>query len=349
MMTLKGGITVTSGQHRLDNLATVATDATWDIAAGSSLTRAGNADTLTMAANRKITKTGAGTLVLQSSNTNILGTLEVQQGVLRVSTADHVLGSATVALNGGVVEIFSNAARANASATTTVTGESTVRLDRSSSGAGQSHVMGALQLGSSKLTVTANDLNTSGTAEVSFGATTLSNNATLEVLNSTGGAATRVTLGEVGETGGSRGLAKTGHGVLVLSGTNTYTGGTTVLEGTMNVTGALADSGAVTVNGAAATYTVGASDTVGAVTLQAGTINGSGTLTGSSYSVESGLISATLGGSGALTKSTAGQATLAASNTFAGAVNVQAGLLELSSSSAPVTFIVPSSTVVPPV
>jgi len=279
LMTLKGGITVTSGQHRLDNLVTVGTDATWDIAAGSSLTRAGT-NILTMAANRKITKTGAGTLVLQQPNTNLLGTLEVQQGVLRVRTEQNTLGSATLALNGGVFEIFSNGALTNANATTTVIGESTVRLARDGTGAGQSHVMGDLQLGSSKLTVTANDQNTSGTANVSFGATTLSNNATLEVVNATA-AATRVTLGAVGETGGARDLTKTGNGQLLLAASNSYTGNTVVSAGSL-ILGAAGSVGSSSVLDVASGATLDVSAVTGGFVVGSSqTLRGNGTVVGS--------------------------------------------------------------------
>jgi len=276
-IALKGNVTVTSGNHTLNTTAVVNNDATWSIAADSSLSR-GTTDTFTMAAGRTITKTGAGTLTLTSSNTGIAGTIEVQQGVLRVSTNDNALGNATVALNGGTFEIFSNGARTNANAATTVIGESTVRLARDSTGAGVSHVMGTLQLGSSKLTVTANAQNTSGTANVTYGATTLSNNAALEVVNNGVGATTRVTLGAVGESGGSRGLTKTGSGELSLTGVNTYTGTTTVSAGTLllednaelrfligsnGVNNALLGSGTATLNGDFRFDLTGAGTTIG--------------------------------------------------------------------------------------
>ncbi len=280
MMTLKGGITVTSGGHRLDNPLTVGTDAEWNIAAGSSLTRAGKVDTLTMAADRKITKTGAGTLVLQQANANMLGTLEVQQGVLQVRTVENALGGATLALNGGTLEIFSNNTRTNNNATTTVIGESMVRSAREAEGAGLSHVMGALQLGSSTLTVTANELNTSGTVDVTFGNTTLSNDATLEVVNNIAGATTRLTLGAVGETGGARGLTKTGNGQLLLNANNTYSGATVVSAGSLTI-GAGGSVGNSSVFDVASGATLDVSAVTGGFAVGASqTLRGSGTILG---------------------------------------------------------------------
>jgi autotransporter-associated beta strand protein len=283
LLTFKGNVTVTSGDHILNSTITVANDATWNIGANSSLARSGGNDLLTLAADRTITKTGDGMLSLNVSNTALSGTIEVQQGVLRIRNENNTLGNATVALNGGLFEIFANNGITSTNATTSVIGESTVQLGRSTSGAGVSNTMGALQLGSSKLTVTANNLNTSGTANVIYGATTLSNNATLEVVNNGLGATTQVTLGAVGDSGGDYGLTKTGSGVLVLDSANTYTGNTTVSAGTLLINGSTA---------AASTVIVGA----GAVIGGNGTINGDLSLANGAFVAFDPNFTLTLGG-----------------------------------------------------
>ena len=132
-----------------------------------------------------------------------------------------------------------------------------------------------------------------------------------------------------GVISGSGSLTKNAAGVLTLSGSNTYTGGTTVNAGTLALGAAnrLADSGAVTVN--AGSFDLGGfSDTVGAVTLAGGSI-ANGTLTGSSYDVRSGNVSAQLAGSGVLTKTGAGTVTLSGANTYTGGTTIAAGTLQV--------------------
>ncbi|MDY0168320.1 MAG: autotransporter-associated beta strand repeat-containing protein [Thermoguttaceae bacterium] len=135
----------------------------------------------------------------------------------------------------------------------------------------------------------------------------------------------------------SAGINKTGLGTLILSGANTYTGGTTISAGTvlLGATNVLADTGPVTVSGGGKLDIVNRSDTIGALTLTSGTVAGTtGVLTASSYDVRSGTISAALGGSGGLTKITSGTVTLSGTtaNTYTGLTTVSGGRLALGKS-----------------
>ncbi len=58
-------------------------------------------------------------------------------------------------------------------------------------------------------------------------------------------------------------FTKDGNGILILSGTNTYTGATNIDDGELNVTGAL-DATALTVAGGA-TYDSDTTDTIGSI------------------------------------------------------------------------------------
>ena len=122
-------------------------------------------------------------------------------------------------------------------------------------------------------------------------------------LNGSGVAVTGAnTIGSV--IAGSNGLSKTGTGTLVLSGANTYTGGTLISNGTLQI-GAGGTSGSV----------------LGVITNNAAlTFNRSDNLT------QSGVIS----GSGSVTKQGAGTLTLTASNTFAGGITISNGAISVS-------------------
>ncbi len=144
-----------------------------------------------------------------------------------------------------------------------------------------------------------------------------------------------VTGAIAGTVGGA--LNKTGAGTMVLGASNTYTGGTIVSAGTLQLNGndRLANSGTLTISGGIfdlQTFT----DTVAGVTLSSGSIIGTGTgaLTGSSYTLQSGSVSAILAGTGSLTKSTSGTVTLSGVNTYSGGTSINGGTLYVTSSGA---------------
>jgi fibronectin-binding autotransporter adhesin len=78
---------------------------------------------------------------------------------------------------------------------------------------------------------------------LTLGSTTLSGNVTFNVANNGAGTGT-LTLGAT--SGNGYGMTKTGPGLLLLPGVNTYTGNTIVSAGVVQVTGALASNGSAT-------------------------------------------------------------------------------------------------------
>jgi fibronectin-binding autotransporter adhesin len=131
---------------------------------------------------------------------------------------------------------------------------------------------------------------------------------------------------------GSGSLVQMGPGMLVLNATNTYSGGTTVSGGTLQLGHASAlGTGGVTVKGGSTLDLDGNAQSSGAVSLVSGNIIssvGAATLTGTSYSVQSGAISANLaGGAAGLAKTGPGLVSLSGANTFGGPTAVNAGIL----------------------
>jgi fibronectin-binding autotransporter adhesin len=155
------------------------------------------------------------------------------------------------------------------------------------------------------------------------------NNTVFDVTNN-------VTSTNSGTLSGTGGVQKIGAGTLVLSGANTYEGGTTISNGAVSVSSdgnlgflpAAAEAGNVTLNGgkllASSGFTMGANRGV-EVGASAGTVE-----VAASQNLGYGGIVA---GSGALTKAGTGTFTLSGSSTFSGATTVSAGVLNLDNTS----------------
>lgn len=161
---------------------------------------------------------------------------------------------------------------------------------------------------------------------------TLQLGATANVVRAAAGR-TLTIAADIAERAAGSGLSVDGGGLVVLSGSNTYSGGTTLSAGSLtvgNAAGLGAAAGAVTVTGGTLDlggFTIPRS---GSVTLAGGAIqNGTFTTSSSIYDVRSGAVSAVLGGAAGLTKSTTGTVTLSTANTYAGATSITDGRLNL--------------------
>jgi fibronectin-binding autotransporter adhesin len=122
---------------------------------------------------------------------------------------------------------------------------------------------------------------------------------------------------------GSATLVKTDHGTLVLTGANSYAGGTAIQAGTLEISSDanLGDaSGALSFNGGTLRNT--------ASLVSARTISLSGG--GGTFETAADLtLSGTAGGAGALGKTGAGTLTLTGNNTYTGGTSISAGTLQL--------------------
>jgi autotransporter-associated beta strand protein len=133
---------------------------------------------------------------------------------------------------------------------------------------------------------------------------------------------------------GSQALLKLGSGAVTLGGENAYTGGTTVNGGSLLLRGGddrLPTSGSITVVAGSLDLGGAKQSTSGLVTIAGGAVN-NGTLVSlwTAFVVESGRVSATLAGTQGLVKNGTGTLYLDAGYTFAGALTINSGSLEIS-------------------
>lgn len=265
---------------------TVAGDPTFDVGAGQTVTQSGVISDGVSAGD--IVKAGAGTLVLTANNsysggTTISGgTLQLGNGGATGSIMGNLLNNGVLAFNRSDDVIFSGdisgsgAVRQSGSGTTIFTGTN-------SYSGGTSIESGTLQLGNGGVTgsILGNVLNDGVLAFNRAGTLTLD-----------------------GDISGSGAVQQNGPGITILSGTNSYSGGTRIESGTLQL---------------------GNGGTTGSIT---GNVTNNGTLTfdRSGAFAFSGMIS----GNGALNQIGTGTTTLTGTNSSVGAVAVSTGALALS-------------------
>ncbi len=361
--TLTG--TTTSVQGAITNNAAVVFDQ------ATSGTYAG-----VMSGTGSLTKTGSGTVILTNDNSYGGGTT-INGGVLQLGN-----GGTSGSITGNVVVNGADSLLAfNRSDTVTFAGDI--------SGAG-----GIMLMGPGTVKLTGNNTFTGGTAigggivqassDAAFGAagTTLriGGGATVQALASfiSDRAVSLLAMGGTFDTGdntltlqgpitGVGSLTKTGAGTLILTGANSYGGGTTVEAGTVqgnttSLQGAIVNNATVVFDqGTSGTYAGVMSGTgaliktgAGNLTLTAansyigGTTVSGGTLTGNTTSLQgnitnnatvafdqatNGTYGGILSGLGALVKSGTGNLTLTGANSYAGGTTVNGGTLTGTTSS----------------
>jgi autotransporter-associated beta strand protein len=171
-----------------------------------------------------LTKTGNGNLDLTGANTTLSGTFNLNAGTLSLGN-NAALGTATLVMADGTALVSDTAVR-------TVTNGLTLNGNVT---------FGSLGGANNASTVAVNGVTVSGPVSLGTGVSrTINVNSHLNV---------STLSGVVSGTDSS--ITKTGPGVLVLSGANTYDGGTTINGGTLqaNNTAALGTTGTITFGG----------------------------------------------------------------------------------------------------
>jgi len=309
-----------------------------NMAIGANTTLAGG---LTISANGANLTLAAGSAV--SSSLSLAGLLNVRTNG-NATISGRIRGAGSLSVAGANILTLSNNTNDYSGGTTIGDGlNGTVSINN----AGQlGDVAGALIFNAGTL-ITSQALNLTITRAITLGGA-----ATINVSNL---AATTTLSGIISNAGG---LTKVGLGKLVLSGANTYTGGTTVSAGTLQGTpagiqgnilnnsaviftaagayaGNMSGIGSLTkINGGALTLS-GTNTYTGGTTVSAGTLRGTPTSLQGNIVNDSGVVFTAAGayagnmsGIGALTKNNGGTLTLSGINTYSGGTTVNAGTLQ---------------------
>ena len=287
-----------------------------------------------------LTKTSVGNVTLSGAN-NYSGATSITGGALNIRNATALgttAGNTTVS-SGAALELQGDISVGAEALTLSGTGVSNAGALRNISGANT--YGGLLSLGAaSRINSDAGNLTLSNAGTITgatFGLTV-------------GGAGNTTINSIIGTTSGT--LSKDGSGTLILTGANTYSGGTTVNAGALNVTsaGSLASGSAFTLGASATANLANADQTLGAVSNANGASNAlnfsaaTGTVTlaslsgagytrfGSNAVVTGGISSGTVIAVGTLTAEVTGGTVLAGalttgtissgSNTISGSANI---------------------------
>lgn len=266
--TVGGGNTLTLAHTPGSTKSAITKDVTINVLENSALVIGASN---TFSSNGKITKEGLGALEWHSTLDNMhTRGVRINNGTMVLSAANNYSGGTEMA--GGVLAIANNTSLGSADSAIAVVGNSTLRIDANLTGVANNAVLGAgntltiqtanaggtsmdatlsgvvsgtgalVKTGGGTLTLTGENTYT-GATTVSAGTLQIGNGLAAGSIVSNVGLASGTHLvfnhnDELAYTGiasGSGDLTKIGTGTLVLSGSNTYTGGTSLEEGAITV------------------------------------------------------------------------------------------------------------------
>ncbi len=258
-----------------------------------------------------LTKTGTGILTIAGGNT-YSGSTTLTAGELSISASNNLSPSSPLVFNGGILQVTGTAVTSLAGSVNwssfnggfdIANAADVLTLSNSIGGPGSLSKLGpgtllltAANGYSGGTTISAGSLQVSGSGTLGTGP--VADNSTL-VFNLSG----NTTFAPV--IGGSGSLTQAGTGILTLTGSNTYAGGTTISAGTLQV-----GNGA---SGASIGGTSGVLDN-GSVVFNHG---------------DNVTFSVVISGSGSLTQTGAGILTLLGNNAYSGGTTVSGGTLQV--------------------
>lgn len=340
-LALAGGATLTCNY-------TSSTDTDISLGAGGATLQTNPAVTITInnaiTGTGALTKTGTGTLSLQTACTYSGGTT-VSAGTITTPVSSNAFGAGAIALGNGttlslpVAGTLDNNMSVTGTTTFALSGSRTFNGVISGTGSITKTSTGGLVLNGNNTysggttisagSITLNHNNAAGTGAISLTSTnpvtlgtdlSIANNISLGVGETYVNASGTGTLS--GIISGTGPLRKDNAATLILSGINTYSGGTTLVTGTLTLTNSnAAGTGSLQISGGTLVLSSGVSLS-NAVTRTGGTVQvSSGTAT------LSGIISSA--SAATLTKTGAGTLVLSGNSTYNGGTVLSAGTISL--------------------
>ncbi|MBB6183258.1 autotransporter-associated beta strand repeat-containing protein [Oleiagrimonas soli] len=364
-VTFNGGALLTTGAATLNQNISLVGNGSFD--------NGGYNDTLSgvISGNGGIGFGGAGTTTLTGSNT-YTGSTDITGGTLKGGVADAFSAASHTTVNtGSVLDLggFAQTITTVNLAGGTVQNGSLTGVVASTGG-----TIGNLS-GSASLIVTGGITTLTGTNTYAGGTTLNAGTLIVNTSSLPGDVTDHAALvfnqtangNFAGVISGSGSVTKTGSGTLILTGANTYSGGTIISDGILegdttslqgriddnaalvfnqNVNDTFADtisgSGSVTKTGTGTLILAGANTYSGGTTINAGTLEGSTTsLQGriddnaalAFNQTANGTFAGTISGSGSVTKTGSGALILTGANTYSGGTTISDGTLEGSATS----------------
>ena len=236
-----------------------------------------------------LTKSGLGTLVLGVSGNSYGGTTTIDAGTLKTTAAGAIPSTSPL--------VIANAAALDLGGQNqTVAGITLYDGAIQNSGAAAALTLGGSAAGVTYAGVGNGSSISGGTLNLaSIGS--LSASHTFSVARGQGSADLNILANIADGSANSQSLVKTGSGILQLSGTNSFTGGTQIQAGTLALGSNNAIPAASSLTLSAGTLNLGGyANSAGTLVMQGGLITGNGSFSAASFNLQSGTLAGSLVG-----------------------------------------------------